>query len=65
MEKNLWQKRGFTSDAAMYTNYLHESAASGSLNMTTRDFAIGSYLMANGGKTGKVNRYYPKRMSSK
>ena len=61
MEKNLWQKGGFVSDGALYTNYLKESAASGSLNITTRDFAIGAYLMANDGKNWKGEQLLPKQ----
>jgi len=62
IEKNLWTKGGFNSNAALYTNYLHESAASGSLNATTRDFAIGSYLMANDGKNWKGEQILPKKL---
>ncbi|WP_104046447.1 serine hydrolase domain-containing protein [Vibrio jasicida] len=62
VEKNLWTKAGFNSDVAMYTNHLHESAASGSLNMTTRDFAIGSYLMVNDGKNWKGEQVLPKKL---
>ncbi|WP_375748817.1 serine hydrolase domain-containing protein [Vibrio sp. HN007] len=62
IEKNLWSKAGFNSDAALYTNYLKESAASGSLNATTRDFAIGSYLMVNGGKNWKGEQVLPPQL---
>lgn len=61
MEENLWTKGGFTSDSAMYTNYIKESAASGSFNVTTRDFAIGSYLMAHGGKNWKGEQVLPEK----
>ncbi|BDU40715.1 serine hydrolase domain-containing protein [Vibrio nigripulchritudo] len=60
-EKYLWTKGGFTSDSAMYTNYLNESAASGSFNITTRDFAIASYLMANDGKNWKGEQVLPRK----
>ncbi len=59
METNLWQRGGFTSDTAMYVNVAKDSAASGALNMTTRDFAIGSFLMANGGKNWKGEQVLP------
>ncbi len=60
-EKNLWSKGGFNDDMAMYVNLENESAASGSANMTTRDFAIGSYLMVNGGKNFKGEQILPKK----
>lgn len=59
-EKYLWSKGGFTSDMTMYVNQAHESAASGSANMTVRDFAIGSLLMANGGKNHLGEQVLPK-----
>ncbi len=59
METHLWQRGGFTSDTAMYVNVAKDAAASGALNMTTRDFAIGSYLMANGGKNWKGEQVLP------
>lgn len=59
-DKYLWSQGGFTADAAMYVNQAHESAASGSLNTTTRDFAIGAYLMANGGKNHLGEQVLPK-----
>ena len=37
----------------------HESAASGSMNCTIRDLAIGSYLMVNGGKNWKGEQVFP------
>ncbi len=43
----------FTSDMAMCTSVSKESMASGAAKMTTRDFAIGSFLMVNGGKNFK------------
>lgn len=60
-EQHLWSKGGFNSDMAMYVNLDNESAASGSANITTRDFAIGSYLMVNGGKNFKGEQVLPKK----
>ncbi len=59
-DKYLWSKGGFNSEMTMYFNQLHESAASGSMNITTRDFAIGSYLMVNDGKNFKGEQVLPK-----
>ncbi|NOI80566.1 serine hydrolase [Vibrio tubiashii] len=60
-EKYLWKKGGFTSDMAMYTSVNKESMASGAANMTTRDFAIGSFLMVNDGKNFKGEQVLPKK----
>ena len=59
-DKYLWSKGGFNSDLALFVNQAHESAASGSANMTARDFAIGSYLMVNDGKNFKGEQILPK-----
>lgn len=57
--KYLWSRGGFNSDMTMYVNQLGESAASGSANMTVRDFAIGSWLMVNNGKNWKGEQVIP------
>lgn len=59
-EDFLWSKGGFTSDMTLYVNQNKESLAAGSMNSTTRDFAIGSYLMANDGKNWKGEQVLPK-----
>ncbi|MPY24965.1 serine hydrolase domain-containing protein [Shewanella sp. YLB-07] len=59
-DKYLWSKGGFNSEATMYVNQAKESAASGSLNVTVRDFAIGSFLMVNDGKNWKGEQVLPK-----
>ncbi len=61
VESRLWQRGGFNSDAAMYVNVAKDAAASGALNMTARDFAIGSYLMVNGGKNFKGEQVLPQK----
>ncbi|WCP68319.1 serine hydrolase [Vibrio tubiashii] len=61
MEEFLWKKGGFTSDMTLYVNQNKESLAAGSMNSTNRDFAIGSYLMANDGKNWKGEQVLPKR----
>lgn len=60
-EQYLWKKGGFTSDMAMYVSVNKESMASGAANMTTRDFAIGSYLMVNNGKNFKGEQVLPEK----
>lgn len=60
-EKYLWSKGGFTRDMAMYVSVNKESMASGAANMTTRDFAIGSFLMVNDGKNFKGEQVLPKK----
>ncbi len=59
MEKYLWKKGGFFSDMAMYVNQNKEAMSAGSANVTARDFAIGSLLMANGGKNFKGEQVLP------
>ncbi|ABV36453.1 conserved hypothetical protein [Shewanella sediminis HAW-EB3] len=59
-DRYLWSKGGFNSEATMYVNQVHESAASGSMNATVRDFAIGAWLMVNGGKNFKGEQVIPK-----
>ena len=58
-EAHLWSKGGFTSDMAMYASVNRESMASGAANITTRDFAIGSYLMVNDGKNFRGEQVLP------
>jgi CubicO group peptidase (beta-lactamase class C family) len=59
MEKYLWQKGGFQQPVTFYVNQRKESLASGSMNATARDFAIGAYLMANNGKNWKGEQVIP------
>ena len=59
MQKYLWSKGGFNTDMTLFVNQVHESAASGSMNCGIRDFAIGSYLMVNGGKNWKGDQILP------
>ena len=59
MAKYLWTQGGFNDDMALFVNQAHENAASGSMNVTARDFAIGSYLMVNGGKNWKGEQVLP------
>ena len=54
LEENLSQKGGFTSDMAIYVSLNCESMASGAANMTTREFAIGSYLMGQPDVSGAL-----------
>ncbi|USD68263.1 serine hydrolase [Vibrio sp. SCSIO 43136] len=58
-EKYLWTKGGFQQSMTLYVNQDKESLASGSMNTTARDFAIGSYLMANDGKNWKGEQVIP------
>ncbi len=58
-DKFLWSKGGFNHDVSFFVNQEKESAASGSMNVTARDFAIGSYLMVNDGKNWKGEQVIP------
>ncbi len=59
-DKFIWSKGGFNSDVSFFINQEKESAAAGSMNVTARDFAIGSYLMVNDGKNFKGEQVIPK-----
>ncbi len=59
-EKFIWEKGGFNYPVSFFVNQEHESAASGSMNITARDFAIGAYLMVNNGKNWKGEQVFPK-----
>ena len=59
MDKYVWSKGGFQYPATFFVNQKHESLASGSMNCSARDFAIGSWLMANGGKNWKGEQVVP------
>ncbi|WP_086775555.1 serine hydrolase domain-containing protein [Vibrio coralliirubri] len=58
-DKFIWQKGGFNHPVSFFVNQEKESAASGSMNITARDFAIGSYLMVNDGKNFKGEQVLP------
>ena len=59
MQKYLWSKGGFNSDMTLFVNQARENAAAGSMDCTARDFAIGGYLMVNGGKNWKGEQVLP------
>lgn len=59
-DKFIWQKGGFNYPVSFFVNQEKESASAGSMNVTARDFAIGSYLMVNGGKNWKDEQVIPK-----
>lgn len=58
-DEYLWSKGGFNNYGALYVNQDKDSIGSGSFNTTTRDFAIGSFIMANGGKNWKGEQVVP------
>ena len=60
MDQYLWSKGGFNYPMSLFVNQVHDSLASGSMNCANRDFAIGSWLMANGGKNWKGEQVVPK-----
>ena len=59
-DKFIWSKGGFNNDVSFFINQEKESAASGSMNVCARDFAIGSFLMVNDGKNWKGDQVIPK-----
>lgn|GEM_PF-1880599 len=59
-DKYIWSKGGFNNDVSFFVNQEHESASSGSMNVSARDFAIGGYLMVNDGKNWKGEQVFPK-----
>jgi CubicO group peptidase (beta-lactamase class C family) len=59
-DKYIWQKGGFNYPVSFFVNQEKESASAGSMNVTARDFAIGSYLMVNDGKNWKGEQVFPK-----
>ena len=58
-EQFIWSKGGFNHDVSFFVNQEKESAASGSMNVTARDFAIGSFLMVNDGKNWRGEQVVP------
>jgi len=60
MDKYLWSKGGFQYPLSLFVNQVHDSLASGSMNCSARDFAIGSWLMVNDGKNWKGEQVVPK-----
>jgi len=60
MDKYLWSKGGFQYPMSLFVNQVHDSLASGSMNCSNRDFAIGSWLMVNDGKNWKGEQVVPK-----
>ncbi|UYM14741.1 serine hydrolase [Endozoicomonas euniceicola] len=60
LDKFIWSKGGFNYPVSFFVNQEKESAASGSMNVTARDFAIGSYLMVHDGKNWKGEQVFPK-----
>ncbi len=59
-ERFIWSRGGFNYDVSFFINQEKESAASGSMNITARDFAIGSFLMVNDGRNWKGDQVIPK-----
>lgn len=58
-DKFIWSKGGFSNQVSFFVNQEKESASAGSMNISARDFAIGAYLMVNGGKNFKGERVIP------
>ncbi|WP_394204736.1 serine hydrolase [Shewanella waksmanii] len=59
-DKFIWSKGGFNHPVSFFVNQQKESAASGSMNVTARDFALGAYLMVNEGKNWLGEQVIPK-----
>ncbi|WP_104046448.1 serine hydrolase [Vibrio jasicida] len=57
----LWSKGGFNHYGAFYVNQDKDSIGSGAYNTSTRDFAIGSYLMVNKGKNWKGEQIFSEK----
>ncbi len=60
MEAELWQKGGFQTPLAVYSDLNHgRMPYSGGVNPTARDFALMAQLMANGGKNYRGEQLIP------